>query len=214
MGTTAKAAFRGGDPDPIYMNLTFPNALSRPSGSPIILEPNASRGGRHIQSSPDYANVVLNYAEIDLSHSNSNRKGGGVTGSSNSGSSNSERPLAASNNAMTEYSVIDMVATVAASQAAKDHVQSREDSVALKQRNKRHSDVSKRHSDSKRDHSNSDSASKENSKGRKERSKGGLSTGGGGGARGFLARSHSAVSRSSTSSSRDRKSSLSGTTPS
>ena len=99
-----------------YMNLTFPGRKNR-CVAPIVLSPTWRESFKPVA---DYANVTIDYAEIDLSK---------TTAQSNKVERNCKDSAAPAlvNGGGTEYSVIDLVATAAATQAAKAHSLSRED---------------------------------------------------------------------------------------
>ena len=179
-GSDADSPLGFRDPDHVYMNLSFPKSPGR-SGSPVVVD---SSHRAAIGNTPDYANVVLNYAEIDLSRCKDS-----------SGKKRSEKTLQKSN---IDYAMIDMVATAAVSRAGKEHMRHREEESLRHQRQLRRNEQS------------SEQNSKENQRKGKERKSGGTT----GGATGKsnekdkkLGRSNSSISRSSGNSA-DRKSSL------
>ncbi|KAK2161168.1 hypothetical protein LSH36_120g03051 [Paralvinella palmiformis] len=95
--------------DPAYVNLSF-----LPNSSSVILDstpPPQSPGAHSILS--ENSEVLLNYAEIDLSESGKGKK--------------PVRPLQKKGG--VEYAVIDMVATAAASRVGREHAQLREDKL-------------------------------------------------------------------------------------
>ncbi|XP_013385075.1 mediator of RNA polymerase II transcription subunit 1 [Lingula anatina] len=96
-------------PKAIYVNVASPRAVYMnvdlsPPSSPVLPQPS------------EQSNPMLNYAEIDLTHT------GAVL----------RRP--SQKTCMTEYTTIDMVATVAAQRVGKEHAQLREDSLLRRDR--------------------------------------------------------------------------------
>ena len=108
---------RGHADHPVYMNIGFPNGRS---GSPVIVE---HRPPSALSYAAEQSNALLNYAEIDLRHTNGKSSSNGESGTPRHKRPQTER---------VEYAMIDMVATAAASRVGKEHARQREDSLRRK----------------------------------------------------------------------------------